>query len=197
MKYFLYPLIPLVAPIAYLFRNKVKHGFLWWFLSSGNMYGDTTWRPKLKSKFFRAYLWMHRNPLQNLYWKDYVAGIETDFSGTLRFKYRADPLMWRTMICSDTGDWHGKILDFERSLFGVQNITFKRTNADGTVQNCYRKSTCIPHRVLWWIVLVKRRAGHEAGLIQHNFTFPVFKYAYCKPGWQAWRKKQWVKMEIK
>lgn len=198
MKYLLYPLLPIFALLAYIFRRQAqKHkGFLWYFLSDDNMYGDTDWRPNLKSKFLRAYLWMHRNPMQNLYWRDYVDGVESDFSGTLKYKFRAEPLTWRTMICSDTGNWHGKVLDFDRSLFGVQNITFKRTDKDGNVQNCYRRSKCIPYRFLWWIILVKRRSGHESGLMQHNFTHPTFKYSLCKEGWERWKNTEWKEITV-
>lgn len=58
MKYLLYPFIPIFALLAYIFRKSAqKHkGFLWWFLSDDNMYGDKTWRPNIKSKFLRAYL---------------------------------------------------------------------------------------------------------------------------------------------
>jgi hypothetical protein len=187
----------LIAPVAYLFRKSAqKHkGFLWWFLSDENMYGDKDWRPNLKNKHLRAIVWMYRNPLQNKYWQGYVDGKESDFKGTLKYKFRADPLMWRTMI-TETGNWHGKILDFEHSLFGVQNITFTRTDTNGNVQNCYRKSTCIPYRVFGWIILIKRRSGHENGLMQYNFTFPTFKYKLCKEGWNKWKNEPWKTMEI-
>lgn len=197
MKYLLYPLIPFVSPIAYLFRKKAqKHkGFLWWFLSDDNMYGDVTWRQNIKSKFLRAYLWMLRNPIQNLYWKNYVEGIDSDFSGTLKYKFNDEFARWRTIICSDTGDWHGKVLDFELSPFGIQNITFKRTDEYGNVQNCYRKSRCIPYKIGNFIILAKRRSGHESGLIQHNFTFPIFKYSLCKEGWKLWKEAEWKIIE--
>jgi hypothetical protein len=160
MKYLLYILIPFVAPISYIFRKyaQKKKGFLWCFLSDNNMDGDITWRPKLKNKFFRAYFWMLRNPLQNLYWKDFVDGIEVDFHGTLKYKLKGYIKVWRTMICSDTGDWHGKVLDFDKSLFGVQNITFVRINIKGERHKEFRKSRCIPFRFLWWIILVKNRS---------------------------------------
>jgi hypothetical protein len=188
----------LIAPIAYLFRKPAqKHkGFLWWFLSDDNMYGDTNWRPNLKNKFLRAYFWMLRNPLQNHYWKDYVEGTESGFSGTGKVKFDLDILRWRTVICSDTGDWHGKVINFEKSPLGRQNITFIRTDKDGNIQNCYRKSTCIPHKFLCLIIVVKRRAGHENGLLQYNFTFPVFKYSLNKEGFENWKKAKWKNIVI-
>ena len=75
----------LIAPIAYLFRKSAqKHkGFLWWFLSDDNMYGDKNWRTNIESKFLRATFWMFRNPLQNYYWKDYVAGKESGYKGKI------------------------------------------------------------------------------------------------------------------
>lgn len=88
------------------------------------------------------------------------------------------------MICSDTGDWHGKILDFEASPFGKQDITFKRMDIHGNIYSCFRKSKCIPYRIGKWIILVKRRRGHESGLLQHNFSHPTFKLEYCKEGWE-------------
>lgn len=154
------------------------------------MYGDITWRPNLKSKFLRAYLWMIRNPRQNWYWKDYVDGIESDFKGSGKVKSGNDILSWRTMICSDTGDWHGKILDFNSDRWGKQNITFKRTDINGKVQNCFRKSICIPYRVGPIILLVKRRSGHEHGLLQYNFSFPIFNYKKNKKGWKIWKIKK-------
>ena len=160
------------------------------------MYGDTNWRPNLKNKFLRAYFWMLRNPLQNHYWKDYVAGIESGFSGTGKVKFDDDILKWRTVICSDTGDWHGKIINYEKSPFGKQNITFIRKDNDGNTQNCFRKSTCIPHKFFGWIILVKRRSGHENGLLQYNFTFPAFKYSINKDGWENWKKAEWKKIVL-
>jgi len=187
-----------VAPIAYILReqSQKRKGFLWWFLSDDNMYGDTNWRPELKNKFFRAVFWMYRNPLQNYYWKDYVEGKDSHFHGTLKYKFRSAITAWRTMICSDTGDWHGKVLDFEQSLFGVQDITFIRTDKHGKIQKCYRKSTCIPYKVGPWIILVKRRSGHESGLMQYNFTFPTFKYSLCKDGWKKWKMERWKYIEL-
>lgn len=184
-----------VAPIAYLLRDRVNRGFLWWFLTD-NTYGDKNWKPKLKNKFLRAVLWMYRNPLQNYYWKDYVEGKETQYKGTLKYKYRSAMTMWRTMVCVDTKDNHGKILDFKNSLFGVQDITFKRTDKKGNVQNCYRKSTCVPYRILWWIVLVKRRSGHEKGIMQHNFSFPKYKYKNHKKEWKEWKKTKWKTITV-
>jgi len=182
-----------IAPIAYLFRKSAQKykGFFWWFLSDDNMYGDKNWRPKLKNKFLRAVLWMYRNPLQNYYWKDYVDGTDSHFKGTLKYKYRSAITAWRTMVHVGTGDNHGKILDFQKSLFGVQNITFRRTDKFGNVQNCYRKSTCIPYKVLWWIILVKRRSGHEHGLMQYNFTFPIYKYKNHFREWMEWKRESW------
>lgn len=186
-----------VAPIAYLRRNKVKNGsFLWGFLSSENMYGDTDWRPKLKSKFLRAYCWMMRNPRQNWYLKDFVEGEDYYHHGWVRVKNGQDLLSWRTMRCLETGNWHGKLLDFDSPLWGKQNITFKRKDKFNNNQNCYRKSTCIPYRFLWCIIVVKRRSGHESGLMQYNFTFPVYSFKKNVTGWKKWKEKTWNTIEF-
>lgn len=187
----------LIAPIAILFQEQAnkRKGFLWMFLSD-NVTGDKTWRPNLKNKFLRQYFWMLRNPMQNWYWKDYVEGTESDFSGCCKYKFVASPATWRTMKCKDTGDNHGRIIDFENSPFGKQHVTFKRTDKNGKVQNCYRKSTCIPYRFLWWIILAKRRSGHEAGLFQYNFTFPCYLYKNNKDGWQLWKNAEWKEITI-
>ena len=191
------PINWIMAPIAYLFRKHAlkNKGLLWNFLST-NEYGDPNWRPKLKNKHLRAILWMYRNPLQNYYWKDYVDGEESDFHGDGKVKFGDDILSWRTVICSDTGDWHGKVIDFEKSRFGTQNITFNRIGKIGLFQRCYRKSTCIPYKVGPWIVLVKRRSGHEHGLLQYNFSFPLFKYNLCKDGWKLWKETKWKTINI-
>lgn len=186
----------IVAPIAYARRNKVKKGsFLWGFLSDNldvdALPGDDDWRPKLKSKFWRSYLWMMRNPRQNWYWEHFVDGTEMLFDGYGKVKNGNDILSWRTMRCIEKGNWHGAILDFDSPLWGKQNITFKRVDRKGNVQNCYRKSTCIPYHVAWWIIVVKRRSGHENGLLQYNFTFPTYAYKKNKQGWQKWIKKDW------
>jgi len=185
-----------VAPVAYLFRKQAqKHkGFLWWFLSDRNMFGDVNWRKNLKNKHARAILWMYRNPLQNYYWRNFVDGVETNFYGSLKYKFTADFGRWRTVICSDTGDWHGKIIDFHASPFGVQNIVFKRTDKAGNVQNCYRKSTCYPIHFFKWIVLIKRRSGHESGLMQYNLSFPTFDYKANKTGFEEWKNTPYKKM---
>ena len=182
-----------IAPIAYIFRKQAQRskGFLWTFLSDENMYGDVDWRPKLKNKFLRAYLWMIRNPRQNWYWKDYVKGSEANYTGTGKVKFGNDILSWRTMKHKETGNNHGEILDFEQSLFGKQDITFVRIDLEGNIQNCYRKSTCIPYKFLWWIILVKRRSGHENGLMQYNFTFPIYSYKKNKEGWELWTQNEW------
>ena len=186
-----------VAPIAYLRRNKVKNGsFLWGFLSSENMYGDTDWRPKLKNKFLRAYFWMMRNPRQNWYWKDFVEGEDYYHHGWVRVKNGQNLTSWRTMRCLETGNWHGKLLDFDSPLWGKQNITFKRKDKFNEVQYCYRKSTCIPYRFLWSIIVVKRRSGHESGLMQYNFTFPVYSFKKNVTGWKKWKEKTWNTIEF-
>lgn len=187
-----------VAPIAYIFREKVqkKKGFLWTFLSDENMYGDTAWRPKLKNKFLRAYFWMLRNPRQNWYWKDYVEGEDYYHHGWVKVKNGADLYSWRTMRCLETGNWHGKLLDFNSPLWGKQSIIFKRKDKFGKVQNCYRRSTCIPYRVGPIILVIKRRSGHEHGLMQYNFTFPTYSYAKNKEGWEKWKQKEWRKIEF-
>jgi len=188
------PINFIVAPIAYLFRKSAqkKKNVLWYFLSDENMYGDKNWRPKLKNKFLRAWLWMLRNPLQNYYWKDYVDGVESNFIGHGTVKFGTDILSWRTMYCADTQDNHGKILDFEKSKFGTQDITFIRTDKDGNVQKCYRKSHCKPFKFLFRIILVKRRRGHENGLMQYNFSFPTYSYKKNKQGWKKWEKAEWI-----
>lgn len=182
-----------VAPFAYLFRERAqrKRNWLWTFLSTGNMYGDKNWRPKLKNKFLRAYLWMIRNPRQNHYWKDYVDGVESNYKGTGKVKFGTDILSWRTVICSDTGDWHGKIIDFENARFGIQDITFTRTDSKGNIQKCFRKSVCKPYRFWLLIILFKRRSGHENGLLQYNFTFPTFSYSKNKTGYKKWKSTDW------
>ena len=186
-----------IAPVAYLFMNKVNKGsFLWGFLSSENMYGDTDWRPKLKNKFLRAYLWMLRNPRQNWYWKDFVDGEDYYHHGWVQVKNGADLLSWRTMRCLETGNWHGKLLDFDSPLWGKQDIIFKRKDKFGNVQNCYRKSTCIPYHFLIWIIVIKRRSGHEKGLMQYNFTFPTYSYKKNKEGWKQWKLKEWKRIEF-
>lgn len=186
-----------IAPIAYLLRNNIKkNGFLWWFLSDNNMYGDKNWKPGIKSKFIRAILWSYRNPLQNYYWKDYVEGTESSYSGYAKVKYGSDVLSWRTAICSDTGDWHGKIIDFKGERLGRQDIKFKRTDMHGNVQHCYRKSTCVPYRFLWFIICSKRRSGHEHGLMQYNFSFPRFSYKKNKDGWIMWKNSKWKTIQV-
>ena len=194
--YSLHLLIPIVAPIAYYFRDYAQKNkkFLWWFLSDSNMYGDIDWRPTLKSKFWRAYLWMLRNPLQNLYCLDLVKGIDYDHKGYGKVKFGDDINTWRTMYCKETGNWHGKILDFEKSPFGVQNITFKRIDENGIIKNQYRKSICIPFRFLFWIVLFKNRIGHEDGLFQTNFTFPYYSYKENKEDYLKWKQVKWKKL---
>ena len=187
----------LIAPIAIIFQKRCnrKKGFFWMFLSD-NVTGDKTWRPNLKNKFLRQYFWVLRNPMQNWYWKDYVEGVESDFHGTGKVKFGNDILSWRTMRCSDTNDNHGKLLDFERSKFGRQDITFIRTDKNGNIQKCYRKSTCIPYRVFNWIILIKRRSGHESGMMQYNFTFPTYSYELNKEGWKMWKKSEWKEITI-
>jgi hypothetical protein len=86
------------------------------------------------------------------------------------------------VICSDTGDWHGKIIDFKNSRFGDQNIKFIRTGENGSIQKCYRKSICKPVRIGPLIILNKRRSGHENGLTQYNYSFPIFSYKKNKEG---------------
>jgi len=182
-----------IAPIAYLLRDYAQKNknFLWWFLSDDNMYGDKNWRPKLKNKALRAIVWMYRNPLQNYYWKDYIDGVESDFHGEGMVKFGNDIITWRTMRDINTGENHGKLLDFINSPFGKQNITFIRTDKYNNIKKCYRKSTCMPYKVGPWIVLAKRRSGHEHGLMQYNFTFPIFNYKKNKDGWELWRKADW------
>lgn len=182
-----------LAPVAYIFRKQAQKnkGFLWTFLSDDNMYGDTAWRPKLKNKFLRAYLWMIRNPRQNWYWKDYVDGVESNHKGFAKVKNGNDVLSWRTMRCLKTGNWHGKDLDFDSPLWGKQNITFIRTDKNGNVQQCYRKSTCIPYRIGPFIIANKWRSGHEGGLMQYNISKPIYSYKKNKEGWKKWKEKEW------
>lgn len=187
-----------IAPIAYLFKKQAqeKKKFLWWFLSDDNMYGDLNWRPRLTNKVLRAIIWMYRNPLQNYYWKDYVEGTERYFEGTAVVKYGNDALSWRTMICTDTGDWHGKVLDPFSTRWGQQDITFERIDNEGNIQHCYRKSTCVPHRLGPWIIIEKRRSGHEGGLMQYNFTFPLFRYSDNKEFWEIWKSLPWKEINL-
>jgi hypothetical protein len=191
-QYLLYPLIPFTAPISYIFREQVQKtkGFLWFFLSDDNMYGDVDWRPNLKSKFLRAYLWMLRNPLQNLYWRGYVKGVESDYIGYCKDKYARDSyIQWRTMYCKETGNWHGRKLDLIRSPLGIQNIKFKYNREDGVVLDQYRRSMCIPVKVLCWVILIKNRIGYENGLFQSNFTFPIYKLN--REDWSVWKMRNW------
>jgi len=185
--------------IAYIFmeRCKRKKGFFWTFLSDKNQYGNATWKPELKNKFLRAYFWMIRNPRQN--WDDThrVDGKDTKFKGTGKVKDGHDIISFRAFVCIDTGNNHGKIIDWNKSSFGVQDITFMRVDEDGNVQNCFRKSTCIPIRFMYlWIMMWKWRRGHQDGLMQYSVAKSLFVYKNNKEGFQEWKQKEWKIIKI-
>jgi len=179
----------LVYPIAYNFRDNVKEGgYLWGFLHEGSNYGDATFHPNMKDGFLKSYLWALRNPCHNAYYADFVEGEESNFKGTGTCKYGNDILSWRTFKCSDTGDNNGKVLDFEKSRFGEQDITFIRTDKDGNVQNCYRKSNCAVTKFLGWLKVRRIREGHEKGLMQRQNNFSLFNYNDNKVEFEKWLK---------
>ena len=205
MKYFFYNIILgyifnwLIAPISLLFivRCQRKKGFFWWFLSDGNMYGDVNWRKNLKGRFLRMYLWMLRNPLQNHYWKDFVEGKSSNYKGYGKIKFNKDVTSWRTMRGVKTKDNHGKICDFVNSPLGKQDITFTWTDVNGNTKELFRKSSCVPHKILFWIIMSKRRKGYEHGLKQYSFSFPCYLYSKNKEGWKLWKDTKWETIKIK
>jgi len=187
------------APIAYMFRKRCqkKKGFFWTFLSDKNMYGNATWRPNLKNKFLRAYFWMIRNPRQN--WDDThkKKGRDYDYHGTGRMKYDKDITLFMAVVCSDTGDNHGKIIDFKASFLGENDITHKRIYEDGNIQDCFKKSKCIPFRFMWrWIMMWKWRRGHLFGLMQYSIAKPMYSYKNNKEGFEEWKKLEWKTIKI-
>ena len=194
-----FPINWVVAPIAYLFRKRAqrKKNWLWLFLSDDNMYGDANWkRKKLPDGFRKAVWWMYRNPLVNRHFKDRVDGKESNFKGTAKKKHGNNYSMWCTMIGLDTGDWHGKIPDFESILLGYQDITFIRTDKKGNVQKCFRKSMCVPFRFLWWIMFWKTRKGHEDGLMIYGFGLPTFRYKKFKKEYKKWKSLEYKILKI-
>lgn len=188
---------PIIAPIAYIFRHKAKKGsFLWWFMCDFNPYGDGNWANWLKIDWIRAYLWMLRNPLQNLYWSKYVPGCEKDFSGWCYLSESYGYKNFRAIICSDTEDNHGNIIDFESSPLGIQNIRFNFKTNNENISKQYRKSICIPIRIGFLIIFFKARIGYEFGLKQSCFNFPIYSYKKNKEGWKMYKSMKFKKIVI-
>jgi hypothetical protein len=182
-----------IFPIAYTFRNKVKkNSWLWGFLHDGCLYGDKNWNPTQKETFWIAYKWAMRNPLHNRYYANSCMVDEFNFTGIATSKNGMSAGYWRTYK-TETGDRNGKFLDFEKSIFGKQNIQFCMNYEDGRIVKGFRRSVCMPYKIGKLIVVHSRRFGYERGLKQSSFNFKIFKGVENLEGFKKWKKLKFKK----
>ena len=120
-----------VFPIAWALRNKLKKGFMWWWLHDGSWYGDEYFQKKYKHKktFWVAWMWAFRNPIHNFYYSRKITGKKEHYQGWATTHRGTNKTAWRTLLTYDingtTRHKYGKWIDPVRSIMGVQRITFR------------------------------------------------------------------------
>ena len=182
-------------PFAYTFREKLKKGnYLYGYLHDGNLYGDADFKPNMENGLAKAWLWAMRNPLHNRYYAGMEDFKNVNFSGYATTKFKTSPATWRTFT-TETGSRNGKIINWDKSLFGKQDITFDIKFKNKTVKG-YRKSTCKPFRMFNRIIIHSRRIGYENGLKQSSFNFSIKKGKENIEGYERWKKLPYVRNEI-
>lgn len=163
-----------VFPISYF--TKPTKGFLWWFLHDGNMYGDKYFNHEQKETFWWAYKWAIRNPLHNYYYSHTITGKKEDYKGwaTIQKGKEDSGKMWRTVKTKDAqGNYqhkYGKYIDIEKSILGVQRITF---GING--RKYFRYSGAKPVNIwknVWWFIEYK--FGFES--VNWAIQFKPFKF---------------------
>ncbi len=185
----------ILFPLAYVRRDKLKEGdYLYGYLHEGNLYGDADFKPEMKDGLVKAWLWAMRNPLHNRYYENEEKLKETNHKGFATGKYKVSPGSWRTYR-TETGSRNGKIIDWEGSLFGEQDITFDMVFPD-RLEKGQRKSSCIPKKILNRIVIHSKRYGHERGLLQSSFNYAFFSGKENLEGYKKWKEKEWVKVNL-
>lgn len=191
-----------VFPFAWIFREWARKKkfwlpkFLWGFLHDGNDYGDADFLPDKKNGFWKAYMWALRNPLHNRYYKNKKNCVEKKHTGYVKCKNTKSLTSWRTFK-TETGSRNGKIIDFERSLFGKQRIYFDIIYEDGEIKKGKRNSVCIPFRFFSCIVIHSRRYGYESGLKQSSFNFAFRFNSNNIENFKNWKKSQYIRKELK
>ena len=180
-----------IFPIAYISRNKVKkNSWLWGFLHDSCLYGDKNWNTTQKETFWIAYKWAMRNPLHNRYYSGYCHFIECNYSGGSTSKNSTPAGFWRTYK-TETGDRNGRVIDFEKSFFGKQDIQFDIHFEDGKIVKGFRRSLCMPYKIGKLIIIHSRRFGYERGLKQSSFNFKIFKGIENLQGFEKWKILTW------
>lgn len=148
-----------IFPISWIFRNKLKRGFLWWWLHDGNWYGDEYFLAKHHNKknFWTAWKWAFRNPIHNFYYSRKIEGSITELKGRVTCHKPDLGIDWRTLKTEDKdGNYmhkFGKWICCDKSFLGKQNITF-RING----KRYFRFSSSRPRKLwknLYWVPEIK------------------------------------------
>lgn len=161
----------IIFPIAYIFRNKLTKGFLWWHLTDKDrIWGDEYFIKKLNTRWYRfftggdksfvkAFFWYGRNVLQNYKYQVLKnrPGIITNYKGWETCQRTNAKYMFRTPKTKNENgvfqDKDGKYMDFNRGIYGKQRITF-----DINSKQHFRNAGAVPRKLwgnLYWIFAYK------------------------------------------